>query len=515
MPESDNGQDKSLAEKTSSVDVLERSVISPASSAVAGDGYILWVAQLADEILPWGKSPKARDRQLRQFFPTENFLNSALGIVASRNAAFSWTLEGGQRTSKVYQDILENACFGGGWQEFIVKFSIDLLTQDSGAFVELIRQTDSETSPVVGINHLDAGHCWPTGNAETPVIYVDRLGKMHGLKTHQIVNLHEMPSPVEHPQFGPLYKLQYCAVTRLLRAAQVLRNITIYKEEKTGGRFNRAIYLVKGITPKQIEDALAKQKFNADNMGLMRYLQPLLVGTVSPTADVGHDTIELATLPDGFDEEVTFKHYISAIAMAFLSDYQEFAPLPGGGLGTSAQSYILHLKSRGKGPALFQKLMSRLINEYVLPDNVEFHWDEQDVQAETEQAALEKTRAETRKLRIESGEITPEVARQIAKDEGDLAPEIFDALGGADLTPHVTLQDQEKPEVESEKPPVQPQLAAPAQPPEEKPPAAMAAKALEEIEDERLEAEDLVKELSLRALRRMKKRVVARLRTEE
>src|SRR3990170_446062 len=564
------GDGQTAAEKATSLDVLSRSVVDVPQSLVAPtDTYILWVAQMADGIEPWGRAPKMRDRQLRGFYPTESFLLSALGVVCSRNAALSWTLEGPDRTVRVYQDILLNAQFGHGWEEFITKTSLDLYTQDSGAFVEFVRQGDSEGSPVIGINQLDAGRCWPTGSSDTPVIYIDRLGQYHGLKPYNICNLHEMPAPVEHPQFGALYTIQYCAVTRLLRAAQILRNISIYKDEKTGGRFNRAVHLLRGITPKQIKDALAEQASNADGQGLLRYVQPPMIGSVSPTAEIGHDTIELAMLPDGYDEEVTFKHYISAIAMAFLSDYQEFAPLPGGGLGTSAQSQILHLKSRGKGPALFQKLISHLMNfQGVLPKNVEFKFAEQDIEAEKEKAELEKLRAEARAVRVQSGEITPEVARQIAKDEGDLAPEVFDAMGGLDLTPHITLQDEEKPEVPGERPARQLQQQVPAQPPpkpgqppataeatktrfgdlvsfedalkdagiydievgkadadaivEEIKEAALELKAAleerhlgpEEIEDDREQVETLIKTQALKALRKLQRRIMTRLREE-
>lgn len=542
----------SSAEKAVALDALNKSVVEPSEeTGVPASAQIIWIARMADGMEPWGSSPKLRDKQLREFFPTENFLISALGVVCSRNAAFSWSLDGPGRTVNLYQDILLNANLGEGWVSFMVKLSMDLYTQDSGAFVELIRQDDSPMSPVVGINHLDAGRCYPTGNPENPVIYMDRLGKLHAMKPHQIVNIHEMPSAIEHPAFGPLYTLQYCAVTRLLRAAQILRNTAIYKEEKTGGRFERAIHLVKGITAKQINDALAQQATKADLRGLLRYIQPLVVTSVSPTADIGHETIELATLPDSWNEKEQFELYITAIAMAFLSDYQEFAPLPGGNLGTSAQSYILHMKSRGKGPGLFMKLISHLMNfQGVLPKNVQFKWSEMDVEAEQAQAEISKLRADERAVRIQSTELTPAAARQIARDIGDLSPELFTALGGSDITPNVTLEDEEKPEVPQPPGAVQPALPAPPAPsqPASPPPQAPAEKPVvgakdlqtllgetdgliaeieeslkaseehragpEEVEADRLAVEDMVKEQALKALRKMQKRIRARLEAE-
>jgi hypothetical protein len=222
-----------------------------------------------------------------------------------------------------------------------------------------------------------------------------------------------------------------------------------------------------------------------------------------------------------------------------LTDYQEFAPLPGGNLGTSAQSYILHMKSKGKGPALFQKVMSHFLNFRVLPDNVEFRFDEPDPDAEKEQVEIAKLRAEERAVRIQSQEITPAVARQMAKDSGDLAPEVFDAMGGLDMTPNVTVEDVEKPQTPAQQ--GQPQQQVPQ---EEKilaalkelgasdvlvegADASMVAEAWreaveeirragpEEIEEERLDVEEMIKQRALVALKKMRARIVERMRLEQ
>ena len=122
------------------------------------------------------------------------------------------------------------------------------------------------------------------------------------------------------------------------------------------------------------------------------------MGTIDPKADVGHDTIEMVTMPEGWDPEVQFKQYMNMIAMAFASDYQEFAPLPGGGLGTGAQSEMLHLKSRGKGPGLFMKLMSHGLNFRVFPSTAQFVYTEQDLQAEEQEARIKFIRAQGREV---------------------------------------------------------------------------------------------------------------------
>lgn len=420
-----------------------RSVVEPRTpqEGVVAPSYdlgnlMLWVGQQADEIEPWGRNAKLRDRQLRAFVPTENVFASALGTVVARNSAFDFSVEGPPRTATRVHDILENANNGKGWIDFVAKVSFDLYTADSGAFFEIVRDGDGETAPLIGINHLDAARCWHTGIPLEPVLYQDRLGRYHLLKWYEVQTLAELPAPHE-----TLYGLQLCALTRLLRACQIIKAVNQYKYEKVSGRHTRAIHFIRGVPTAQINAALAQMQIAADQAGLSKYLQPIMIGTVDPAVDLQTATIEFVGLPDGYDEETTFKHYISQMAMAFLEDYQTFAPLPGGNLGTSAQSEILHRKAQGKGPALFMKLFSKAFNQNVLPKNVEFAWEEQDVEAEKKEAEVRALRATTRQVRIASGEITPEVARQIAKDEGDLDGAYLEALGQEDVTEDVELED--------------------------------------------------------------------------
>lgn len=426
--------------KRSVVDTPKQTGESPVPSL---DASLLWmVGQAADEITPWGVRPKVRDRQLREFYPTESLFSSALGVVTSRNAGFKWTVEGPPRVAARVHQILEDADGGRGWVSFVSKLSVDLYTQDYGAFIEIVRDGNSPSGALLGINPLDAARCWHTGDPEKPVIYQDRKGAHHLLDWWNVVPLAELPTPVER-----LYGLQVCALSRLLLAAQITKNIAIYKKEKTGGRHAQAIHLIAGLSNTQIQDALAQIRGEADAQGLMRFLGPLIVGSVDPKANIDVKSLELTSLPAGFNEETVFKHYVSQIAMAFLADYQDFAPLPGGNLGTSAQSEMLHQKARGKGSAVFRKLITQALNFRILPSVVEFQFEEQDPDADEQQARIRLLRAQERRTRLEAFELTEGEARQLAMDDGDLPEELFESAGGVDATIKRKLPSGEKPEV--------------------------------------------------------------------
>ena len=405
---------------------LKRTVQSFPDNTAGGpaNSLTLYLASVSDIVPAWGQNITRRDVELRKFWPTEPMLASAIYGVAAANAAFSWELTGPDRTRDAVQKMLNSADLGKGWQDFIIKISLDLLTQDNGAFIEVIRAGKSATSAVLGIAHLDSASCRRTGNPEFPVIYTDLKGYEHKMAWWNIISLEEMPSPDQK-----MYGVQLCAVSRVLKWAQVLRDIHTYKAEKIGGRFARAIHIVGGPQKSELEDVTNRHDEEADNLGLTRYIKPIILASLNPDKPVSHVQIDLAALPDGFDIDTEMKWYINQLALGFGRDYQDFAPLPGGNLGTSTQSEVLAEKGRAKGPALFMKLIEHKFNFWgILPSNVEFAFKEQDLEQESKQATVKMSRATARKTRLDSGELTPQVARDIALEEGDLTQEQYDAL---------------------------------------------------------------------------------------
>jgi hypothetical protein len=80
----------------------------------------------------------------------------------------------------------------------------------------------------------------------------------------------------------------------------------------------------------------------------------------------------------------------------------------------------------------------------VLPLSVTFSYGEQDVVQDSELAKLALIRAQERKTRLDSKEITPQIAAQRALDAGDLELVEFEAMGYTDLTDSVTLQSSKE-----------------------------------------------------------------------
>lgn len=387
---------------------------------------LFFMASRADGISPWGFAPTVRDRQLRSFLPHEPFTISAISTITATNMGMNWQLEGPPGLVERTTDVFHNAQHGEGWESFVGRQSLDYFTQDKASFIELVRDFDTPNAPVLQFNQLDALRCWHTGNWDQPVIYQDRNGKWHGLKWYQVVTLAEMP--VAHET---LYGLQYSALTRILMISQILRNVFLQLEERTGGHDASTIYVVSGVRKAEIENAVKLAQSYAQAQGYQKYVQPVIVPTTDPMAKPEVTEIRLKGLPDGFSEKLDeyFKWFLVAISMGLLRDYQDFAPLPGGGLGTSAQSMILHLKTRGKGPAIWQKKMAHAMNNRgMIPRAVTFKFDETDVEEEQSRADILATYAQGYSSLVSQSIMDPTGVRQLMLEAKLMPQDVFDQL---------------------------------------------------------------------------------------
>ena len=60
-----------------------------------GEGIFTWnVASAADAITPWGRNVVRRDRELRDFWPSETYLAGTVTSTSYRNATLDWRIEG-------------------------------------------------------------------------------------------------------------------------------------------------------------------------------------------------------------------------------------------------------------------------------------------------------------------------------------------------------------------------------------------------------------------------------------
>lgn len=399
------------------------------------DYLTIGLASVADQITPWGRNVRIRDKQLREFWPTESFLAGALVNVSFRNTAFDWEVQGA--SDAVIQAVTEmlRAAISGdsfGWVPFMNKVSEDLYSQDNGTFMEIIRDPGVDATskfkgpmaPVIGIANLDAGQCARTGNAEYPVIYTDRDGKEHKMAWYQVIPMSDYPSSIER-----MNGVGYSAVTRALRLAQIMKSIAVFKDEKVGGRHYKAIHLVGGVSRTELNDATKRTNEEADNKGLARYMDPVVLASLDPEKPVSVATLDFASLPDGFDYDQEMQWYIAGLALDFGVDYQEFAPMPGGNIGSGAQSQILHKKTSGKGPRVFMRTLTEAFTNYgVLPRGYKMIFNDRNEQEEIEKQEIRTKATEEAVMAVRARILTPDAARKDLVRRGIYTKETVDGI---------------------------------------------------------------------------------------
>jgi len=412
----------------------------PQASASNDAPLVFMLAGIADMIPPWG-SP-GRDKALAEFWRTEPVLAGAVTSMCFKMAALDYRLKGPVRKVMRAEAMFRSAEFGQGWPALVSMVTSDILTRDNGGFIELLRKKRNDpTSPVIGLAHLDSSRCIRTGDPEYPLEYVDRNGRVHKLRWFQVVALTDMPASEENRN-----GLGFCAVSRVLSAAQYLRTVSIYKREKISGRNIPAIMVAQGVRRGAIEQSLDEALEKQSQKGMSVYTKPVVLA--SPDAGIPLDVklIELAGLPDGYDEDTVMKWYITTLALAFGTDYTEFAPLPGGGLGSSTQTTVMAARSRGKGAGVLTQILEHAINWYILPSTVNFEFASSDPTAEADRINLKFLRARERNLRVQSQELSPRQALELAVIDGDAPEHFLTQANDIRVQAGIPIPEQEEPD---------------------------------------------------------------------
>jgi len=373
---------------------------------------------------------------------------SAIGIAIAKMVSMAFEIESdGPRLRGKAQHWLLNAGADMGLFGWVPFLSMHLRSYLGAgrAFVEIERATPARGSKVINIHHLDPLRCRLTGDPQEPVYYLSNDNQERPLKWYEVMPIIDLPDPTGG-QDGQAFSATERAYGQIIKLAAIER----YVYEKVSGQRPLALYFLGGASQRWVEDAIEGAKEDAARRNLTSYMG----AAVKPIpGDVPLNLVEipLAELPDGFDPERERNRADLIYSNAIGLDPQDINPELVGrqGLGsTGNQSLVLADKSKGRGLAAWRQQFTHNLNELALSDKVLFTFSEIDLRDEEVAAGIKKTRAEARKTQVESGEITPEQATNLAVDEGDLPREFV----RADITAGGTLTDTDKPEAEGEMP---------------------------------------------------------------
>lgn len=431
---------------TIQADILRRSVTRDETEAYAsadsrGGGMMrFWVAPIAGSgpglNLPYTPPPfwtPARDATLKAAYRNGGEWGSAVNIAVTRVMVMGYELDGDVALRVRHA----REMLGAGWIDLLTRLGRDYVTTDNGAFIEVVRATKAYGSKVLGFVALSSARCVRTGDPEIPVLYVDMLGKYHELRAHQIAEFSDMPD-------DDYYGVGLCATSRAWDAIYKDLAVSNYFKDKATGRRPTSLYFLSGFGPNAVSDAMAVAQEDATRKGAVSFMGAAVASNPNPTTPT-LVTIPLASLPDGFNEQQHEELTAIKFAAALGIDATDLNPrLIGKSLNTGAQAQVLDEKSDAKGLISLRQKLLTFFNDvdrwHPLPGGVTFAWSERDLKDQQAQASIGQTRAATRKTQVESGEITPEQALQLAVDAGDV-PESFIAV---DETTEETLTDEDK-----------------------------------------------------------------------
>jgi hypothetical protein len=416
---------------TSLDNTIQQSIKTGGGSGV-GILSLLLSMGAADGLISKWWSP-TRDQQLDDFWKSSDHLSGAVYSMVSKMTTIpvkaiprDTSIKSHVQIAEQYTDNLINASqFGEGWMTFFSKCVTDLLTRDNGVFVEVIGPGDKLgpiTGPAFSMAHLDSARCFRTGNPEYPVVFTDVDGRSYKLHNSRVIYMAQMTSPRRE-----MNGVGYSAISRCINAAQNLIDISVYKQEKMGSRPQRQIFITRGgLDPEDLKEAIRVSDSTLSSQGLTRFAKSIAVGDRTiPDADMKQ--IDIASVPDGFDEKESTILGMSVIALAFGTDARDLFPGMESG-ATKADAIIQHIKQRGKGAGQILQSFENAISQKFLPQFLKCVFDNQDDSEDRQAAEISNIRAQARERDVANKITNIRVERELMLKRGEISEAQFEEL---------------------------------------------------------------------------------------
>lgn len=362
-----------------------------------------------------------RDKTLASTIHFESFWSASVYTAVSRIASKEWKVRGPESSQRAARELLMDGVGRGGWGGFLSRHLRDYLLADNGAFFEVVRASNARGSRITGLAHLPSARCYRTRDPNNPVVYRDLSGREHVLKDWQVIAISDMPLPDDS-----MGGLGLCAASRAYEAIYRTWIITQYITEKISGQRPLSLNFVSNVSEEQTLMAIETAKTARAAEGLAYYMGSVVIPSIDPAQGVTMETIELASLPDGFDSEKEYRRAALIYANAIGLDPQDLDPqlLASRALGTGAQARVIDDKASGKGIAAWENAFAQALNEYVVPGRVVFGFEENDYRDNLQKLAVDSQQLAQIQALGTAGMISLEQAMQLAIDKS-LIPSTF------------------------------------------------------------------------------------------
>jgi hypothetical protein len=372
----------------------------PTDSPLSGSQLIWWQPGRRDRYIPLAEHG-SRERELdsRAFVLVAPMILNAMAALTKKMQSLQWFIISGRNLAAKWQSFFNRVEFGNGWDNFVGRFVRAYSESDHGAVVEIVRAAppwaidenfqltergitaikrgDDKYWDIVDLHVLDPARVCNTRSREFPIIYENpHDGRRHYMRQYNFMRLLDMPVVDSNKS-----NVGNCAVSRAIWAAREDTMITRYVMEKLSDNPGSGI-VAANVSPKLLSTALKKVNANRDARGVVYYKGLIFLPLLDPTGRFSLEFLNFAGLPDGFDRMEVYNILKEVVAAAFGLDVLELGALPGNQLGSARQAGVLSEKARGKGIGALIAAFTRELREKVLPTNVQFRFQAQDITEE-------------------------------------------------------------------------------------------------------------------------------------
>jgi hypothetical protein len=370
--------------------------------------YLWWNTGRGPLLPAWGT--RERERQLRLWYRNEynNIGQDAISGLVKKIQSTQWNITG-DRNAKYYHELLLNADFGDGWSKFISRMVTDFARQDLGSFVEIIAPGSplrAPTGKVVGVATLDSLRCYPTGDPEYPVVYYDRLGKLHLMHRTRVYQFVDMP---DKDDYNPGYGLS--ALSRAIKIVNEQMQMGKYIATQLDDQPAPGILVASNISDARIKAILNEYNAKQHNDAQPALGRQLVISSLDTANPAKIESVQFSTAPQNWKYEEYNNLHVNAWAAALGVDVQEIWQLTGGNIGSAGQSEVLHAKSEGRTYGALLTEIERFINLHVLPPNLKFEFKRRDASAALKEAEIAAKWVDA--IAKAGANITPDEARRM------------------------------------------------------------------------------------------------------
>jgi len=417
---------------------LSQNMMDGTTGPGISSSILSWIIPPGSDVPPYWS--RARDKYLREFWIDNVALKTAVSTFVNKAVTIPFTIQARDRTimrhvesaKKFETDLRRNSGTLNtgpmkGFKHAFKQFLIDLVTQDNGGFMQIMGG-GPEDGPIVGapvgILHMDSERCTRTRNPEFPVIYLHTDGALYKLHHTRVIEMTNLPSPDSN-----LNGVGLCPVSCCLEAAKEIWDIYRYSSEKFGSRPPRQIlYAQVGATLKSLQDAIETWQYKLDSDSRSHFGGTLLIAPSVPTQEVKLATLDLNSVPDGFDREEAVMQDKSEIAAAFGMDLLDLALSFGLQGQTRANASIQDRKGRGKGVSEVIETFKERMEEYYLPAHLELNMDYLDDDQDEQRSVIRNTRSQARQRDLLSQVTDIRTERELMVENGEISQEQFEDM---------------------------------------------------------------------------------------